>query len=244
MKVSQQVTPKVVEAFLVRYKSLKSGLARHRSGKFKVEFAQLRRRLTPVQRRVRERKRRKANQFNIFRLLGVERDEVKTHSALIADLLNPRGTHGQGAVFLEIFLALCAKKSNGFPKPPRGVASVRWDVYTEKRTRFGRPDIVVASPELKTLIVIENKIYAGDQDRQLHRYAEWMASLRTYAKGTRLLIYLTPEGRRPELTDEDRYCLFSYRDDITSWIQTARAQVRAVRVRECLDQYLRTVKSL
>ena len=31
--------------------------------------------------------------FNIFSILGVERNEVHTHSAFLAELLNPKGSH-------------------------------------------------------------------------------------------------------------------------------------------------------
>ena len=33
--------------------------------------------------------------FNVFSILDRESDEVKTHSAIIAELLNPRGSHSQ-----------------------------------------------------------------------------------------------------------------------------------------------------
>lgn len=37
--------------------------------------------------------------FNLISLLGMERDEVRTHSRIVGDLLNPKGSHGQGGVF-------------------------------------------------------------------------------------------------------------------------------------------------
>jgi len=43
-------------------------------------------------------------QFNMFRVLGVGHLEVKTHSPILAELLNPKGKHGQGDVFLSLFL--------------------------------------------------------------------------------------------------------------------------------------------
>ena len=42
--------------------------------------------------------------FNVFTLLGREGDEVHTHSAILADLLDPNGLHGQGSVFARLFL--------------------------------------------------------------------------------------------------------------------------------------------
>lgn len=42
--------------------------------------------------------------FNIFSVLQMESDEVKTHSRFLAELLNPKGSHGQKDVFLKKFI--------------------------------------------------------------------------------------------------------------------------------------------
>jgi len=34
--------------------------------------------------------------FNIFTVMGMQSNEVKTHSAIIGELLNPKGSHGLG----------------------------------------------------------------------------------------------------------------------------------------------------
>src|SRR5665213_375123 len=43
--------------------------------------------------------------FNIFQILGIGHREVTTHSPILAELLNPKGSHGQGSAFLRLFLA-------------------------------------------------------------------------------------------------------------------------------------------
>ena len=43
------------------------------------------------------------SKFNIFQILNVAEDELK-HSLFIAELLNPKGRHGLGALFLKFFL--------------------------------------------------------------------------------------------------------------------------------------------
>lgn len=53
--------------------------------------------------------------FNIFQILGLSTSEVRLHSAFIAELLNPKGTHGLGDVFLRLFIELLSvenKKEN------------------------------------------------------------------------------------------------------------------------------------
>lgn len=42
--------------------------------------------------------------FNIFSIMRAENDEVRTHSRIIAEFLNPKGIHNQGSVFLKLFL--------------------------------------------------------------------------------------------------------------------------------------------
>jgi len=43
----------------------------------------------------------KGETFNLFNLLDRRTDEVKTHSAMLAELLNPKGSHGVGELFLK-----------------------------------------------------------------------------------------------------------------------------------------------
>ena len=50
--------------------------------------------------------------FNIFKVLKVERKEVQTHSAFLSELLNSDGTHGLQDYFLNIFLQLQIEKQN------------------------------------------------------------------------------------------------------------------------------------
>ena len=44
------------------------------------------------------------NDFNVFSVLGLETKEVILHSKLLAELLNPCGSHGMGIYFLSSFL--------------------------------------------------------------------------------------------------------------------------------------------
>ena len=42
--------------------------------------------------------------FNIFKIIGLTSNEVRVHSAFIAELLNPNGSHGQGTIFFKLFI--------------------------------------------------------------------------------------------------------------------------------------------
>jgi hypothetical protein len=164
--------------------------------------------------------------YNVFSITKIERNEVSTHSAMIAELLNPRGSHHQGDVFLRRFVeliynncGLSAKHSDS----EYAKAKVIVEYFIGKRDpsepeKYGRIDIVLWIGE--HLIVIENKIDAADQRRQLERYGQWMEK---QTSSTKHLFYLTKHGSQPTVKSrgylkEDDYVCLSYMQDISDWL--------------------------
>lgn len=49
-------------------------------------------------------KERRGENYNIFEVMHAQGDEVNTHSAIIASLLNPKHNHGCESAFLKIFI--------------------------------------------------------------------------------------------------------------------------------------------
>lgn len=82
-------------------------------------------------------------------------------SRLLADLLDPSASHGQGPLFLNAFLRAIDHEEVAHWKP-------RVTVKCEDLGDDGRIDIVVTTPH--SIIGIENKPYAAQGDRQLERY--------------------------------------------------------------------------
>lgn len=82
-----------------------------------------------------------------------------SHSRLLGDLLNPRGSHGQGALFLNVLLD---KIGSPIPEPDG------WNLTVET----GRVDILLwRHHPVKSAIIIENKSNdACDQPNQIYRY--------------------------------------------------------------------------
>src|SRR5580658_3696483 len=52
--------------------------------------------------------------FNVFRILKLQASEVRLHSTFLAELLNPKGTHGHRDLFLKLFVELFQFKNNNF----------------------------------------------------------------------------------------------------------------------------------
>ena len=131
-----------------------------------------------------------ARRFNVFDYL---RDDELGLSRVIADLLDPRASHGQGSLFLRRFL-------DGTPWPVNALdldrcrisVSVEQVIADQRRidilARF-----VTADGQAHGL-AIENKPYAGDQKDQVRDYLRHLD--KTY-NGRFLLIYLSPNGEGP-----------------------------------------------
>lgn len=190
--------------------------------------------------------------FNLFKLLRVQRNEVLTHSAVLADLLDPRGSHGQGTLFLKTFLRI----------PCLGMADTHtelgsWSVQTEKPTFVGTLDIFLSAPKpIRQCLIVENKIDAGDQRGQLARYYYWLTCRKDlYEMGKSKLVYLTVDGRPPSshsllhhegnnVLAAGQIVLMSYHKDIYSWLSGCIRLVKAPRVQIYLEQYLEIVQQL
>lgn len=177
--------------------------------------------------------------FNIFRILGLETREVRTHSAFLGELLNPSGSHGLRDTFLKLFLALI-DFSDFDASRARLVVEHHIGQIDAEYLQGGRIDIYLEAAG--QYIFIENKIYASDQQNQLGRY-------RAYCPNARLL-YLTLDGSKPTdwgagtLTPEQYQCL-SYHIDIMSWLEQCRQAAAAYPlVRETIVQYQHLVNYL
>jgi len=196
-----------------------------------------------------DKRRETASEYNLFRLLGLERYEVWLHSRFLADLLDPDGLHGQGGLFLRGFLRMLAEAEWASaddrpdfaglaekvePIPAQG----EWLVHREREYI----DISVWSRRNDMLLFIENKIDAGEQDRQLARYRELLdGRRRDYPH--RALIFLaparygTPTSGKPDIR-------LSYENHIACWLETCLEEVRAERSKANLIQYLEVARQL
>lgn len=197
-----------------------------------------------------EERNRKGENYNLFSILSIERYELK-HSALIANLLDPEGSHGCGDAFLRAFFEIALKERTYLFEDCTLPHS-----YTEYYTgpiagdTGGRIDILVESKSSHYGLIIENKIYAGDQDKQLTRYDNY--GKKTFGAGRYLLVYLTlfgseasKESTATKSAEEVGYLRLSYAEDILRWLeQCVRLADNKPLVRESLNQYIRTIKQL
>ena len=191
---------------------------------------------------------KRGEHFNIFNVLDLTSDETRTHSAFIAELLDPNGSHGLGDQFLQSFVNTidCLKSWHFDTQSARVHKELSIGGKNEDCSEGGRIDIVVESNG--KAIIIENKIYAGDQEKQLVRYYNY--GTKNYSNGIRLL-YLTLNGddaseySHEKLVVNEDYYAIAYNHEISDWLQRCiEFSARQPLVRETLIQYQNLINQL
>lgn len=195
--------------------------------------------------------RKRGEYFNVFSILNLEANETRTHSAFIAELLNPKGSHGVGDAFLKAFLFILKLSDFDFDTASAEV-QVEYHIgfKNEDATTGGRIDILITSKN--KVILIENKIYAGDQENQLIRYFNFAKE--KYADNFRLL-YLTLNGHDAseysnkkedkQLKPNQDYFLVGYNHEMLLWLERC-IELAACHplVRETIRQYKSLIEQL
>ena len=190
-----------------------------------------------------EERRKRGENFNIFKVLGLTSSEVRLHSAFLAELLNPNGDHGLEDKFLKAFLEIVIGKKANFDFDTKSAKTyVEYDIGTisEDYKEGGRIDILIRDRKGAT-IIIENKIYAGDQPWQMYRYNRYAE--KHCSTGNYILLYLTLDNNKPseESTGKDpefNYFCISYKEDILTWLkQCVGTAALHPSIRETISQY-------
>src|SRR6266542_399974 len=177
--------------------------------------------------------------FRALSLFGLDENCL---SNIIAELLDPRGSHGQGEAFLKLFSLRCGATS----KRPLNHISIHREsrtVFIAKQTR--RMDILVDGG--KWGIGIENKPWAGEQENQLQDYADDLA--KRFGENF-LLIRLTGHDgdaksldaeRQEQLSAQGKFVSWRYDIDLLTWVDECRQLCQATRVTAFLDEFSRYI---
>lgn len=174
--------------------------------------------------------------FNMFRVCGVNHYE-NTHSAIIAEFLNPHGTHGLKSKLLECFI-----ENLGEHFSIKSFNCEKSRILTEHTTHVGRIDILIEDNQNKA-IIIENKIYANDQFEQLKRYDRYAQK---YKNGYQIF-YLTLFGDAASAQSGEgiSYLPISHKEHIINWLEkSVSIASRFPIVRETVIQYINHLKQL
>ena len=195
-----------------------------------------------------QKKMRGFSDYNIFLTLHKSSNEVNLHSRFIHSLLDPSGNHNQGTIFLDLFMQFCS------------LCEFKIDVNNVEVTREdNRIDILISDKTNNKYIIIENKIYAEDQNTQIQRYIDEKVKENKNAKIC--VLYLTLYGEKPSKNSlgkfklegnslkngkqEFKFKAISYKDDILKWLYECRIQMQnLIKFDLIISQYIDVVKNL
>lgn len=191
------------------------------------------------------------NDYNILTSVLKETDEVRLHSGMIFSLLNPSGSHGQGSLFLELFL------DSVLSDTPFKINLNRCSVYKE----YKNIDLYITDGSKH--IIIENKIYAQDQEEQIKRYIDIIYKENEIIKHTNVfVIYLSIDRVEPSKLSLGNYNIdnnhlkkdgeslslyksIHYNNQIYKWLAHCKHEVQNItNLNEAIKQYIEVVRMI
>lgn len=183
--------------------------------------------------------------FNLFRVLRIERAEIR-HSNVLAWLLTPDETHGLGSTFLRRFLSRLLMENEGIkgalsPAQIELMSFADIEVFRE----WHNVDILVRSHSDNWCLLIENKIGSKESKGQLSKYKDCVAKETPNLQV--IPVYLTLEGDDPSAEGKDVGYVSLSHSQILELVELITRQHAARIPRDAsvfLNQYLDTLRRL
>jgi hypothetical protein len=207
-------------------------------------FDAIRSRVEMAEKEQRQLDRKEATRFNVFNL--IEPDENRL-SDVLGSLLDPRGNHGQGDLFLRLLFEMPDFVS--YTKRTTDVRVQREALTYSIRNQRRRMDVLV---EAGVLLAIENKVDSAEQKDQVKDYLEHLAHCSSVSHQRHALIYLTPDGHPPnslkaaelkEAQAAGRLHCWSYQRELRDWLATCCQQCAAKKIRYFLADFITYIET-
>ena len=184
---------------------------------------------------------RQNTSYNLFSVLGIETKEVLI-CRVLADLLNPRGQHGMGSVYLELFLKeVLHWQAVNSDVVKHAVVTAEYRIDEDRRI-----DLVIETAG--QFLPVEVKILAGEQKAQCLDYYRFSRAKDPQTK----VIYLTRFGTMPSayslsdgterVPEADLICI-SFKEHIIHWLEQCR-NVSREEMKSLLTQFLDTIRTI
>ena len=184
-----------------------------------------------------------ATRFSVFHYFKENENLV---SGIFADLLRPDGSHGQGTVFLRLFLEEIDRGGKECIRSCGAYGDLdRCAVYTEYPTDEGRRVDIVLKLDNKW-IGVENKPWAGEQPDQLQHYLEFLQRKDAEA----CVLYWSGDGASAKtIKDEDHYLTMPYGrtkngPSVAHWVAECHRLCEAESVRWFLKDLLKYIERM
>jgi hypothetical protein len=195
-----------------------------------------------------------APRFSVFNYFYSIIDEYII-SRIIADLLNAKGTHGQGILFLSLFIEMINKELkiqglNELNITKLEETEIDQEVCTYSlENKYRRIDITLINP--LWVIGIENKPFSGEQPDQLKDYRRHLENI--YSQRPCHMVYISGDCSRSK-TDKNAIIIgFTWSHDtcglkykhahLSSWIEESLKNCKIKKVHLFLENFLDWLKS-
>lgn len=185
--------------------------------------------------------------FNIFECLGIE-DKELVLCRMLQQLLDPKGKHGQGDLFLRVFCEQVLKDIKPFPDDELKSARVLREYRIPKNRRI---DIVIETDYRVIPIEAKTKSRPEEQKDQVSDYCRFTSEkMEQFGSSARewKLYYLTLYGTMPSegsMSDEwknsGRVQCISWKEDISEYLAEVLNHSLPERVRQIITQYKEAV---
>lgn len=188
-----------------------------------------------------------APEFSIFNYISTNETNL---SYILADLLNPKGSHQQGDLFLKNFIKIClpnlqCQEWNEFLDNLANIR-VKTEEITSANQSYRKMDIYLTDSE-KYGICIENKPYAKDQKDQLSDYYQ---ELKNRKHSCKHLVYLSqnlPSDDSVKSEDLEQWQVdneFSHirYNDLVDWLNACKSDCQNASVLEFINQFIKFIQ--
>jgi len=182
-----------------------------------------------------------ASHFNVFDYIAPNENKL---SDIFADLLNPRGKHGQGGIFLKIFLKQIHHEKEENLDYCQVVRESQTTWISNNRRRI---DILLRFKE-GFVVAIENKPWSTEQENQLQDYHEHL--IKKYKKDN-CLVYMSGNGVTPtsiepkkqRILQRDReFEVLNYASGVVTWLEEGYKECQAEKIRYFLRDLIVYIK--
>lgn len=191
------------------------------------------------------------NNYNVLTAVLKPSDEVHMHSGMLYSLLNPDGKHFQGSLFLSLFLDVI--RLDGFEMNINDCVV---------RKEYKNIDLYVTDGCKH--IIIENKIHAGDQEKQIERYLEIIKQedLETAPKNI-AVVYLSLDRKVPSQyslgalkikgkhivdvsgNEVSHFLSIHYKTEIMDWLKQCLYEVQNItNLNHAIEQYMDVIRMI
>jgi hypothetical protein len=173
------------------------------------------------------------NGYNVFEALGIERNEVVTHTRFLFSLLNKRGKHNCGDKFLRLFARRIIDGESALDD--------KTEISAELEHNFdgnhSRIDLLITVADRK--YAVELKIDADEQPNQIDRYYRY----------TRNKVYFLTLDKRKSFScsNPEWVACISYADEIVEWLKECLQELDKNghgAIYDLIEQYITTIKKI